>query len=812
MTSPLSQKMNYFDLRESILTSQHPRQYKRHISTHKILFPRNTKQKIKEKAGYFVLLEASKEIELIFVDTDENIIYLMEYYKYMTLEQLLNIIEWLRDCKSNHLKKLLKKIFNFLEQTIFNSEYYTTGLTRSILSTGLKRNDVDILMLGLKTVTMTEKLTKSLVSLMLYREHRNTVSKILLKYCSSHLIAKYLHEYTIEEFPIATLILMNEKQRRPYYEYYSNLCAILDYKDGYRTIELKEMIQIYKFSPACQQMLFRSLSLVDFDIFLSHVHQNPHFFICHFNQTTTNDFLALLTNYKDSTKFLDLIYCSSNVEFKAFCCKCLLINTVYSNNFVKIIITNCLFSNFTSLRTVAITLLKDAPLIYFEYELLIELCMRYLNTDYPTLRESCISILLLLNTKKPIENLPQVFKKHSIPHFQSSDAILDIGFKLLFILEQTPQTVLDGLEDETKVLDDSTCIDVSKIWRQTRDIGEYLVEYYELFNQSDILRFYVKLFSKIRHWGLLNELLPCLKAICSKLNNKVLIEQYCRHYQQLLTLQINRIDGKYSGLAYLALSPLYYMNKQDKSFYLQQLIQDTIKSDSTTLISCIIVILNDPILGYSIIEFTPHILQIIFTTQQLQWGGKCLNSWLKRVQKPAFECFKVWPIESIVIKALKNEDSRILALAFFSTDLPTLNRFDFEYEYLITTLIECGYCRHSKNRAMASRILCKLVKNLNLKKNSNANYNAFVDLVAVPMSPTSPESIIESDVCCGHFKVEKASWNLLKLNGPEEDIIMHYYKQGIIIPLSNYQANYTSVLKGDYAFEFAIFVNNSINQ
>ena len=290
--------MEYFDLRSQILASQHPRQLKKFMIKYNILFPDDSNPEILESPGYFVLLECSDKIELHFNDCDENLIYLMQCTNKLTLSQLLDTVQWLRSTKSFASKKLILKILNKLQSLLFDMSFYASGLCNTILSSkSLCNNDVYMLSVLLNFVQISKNVTFQLCRFMTDLNARNAVSKVLLKYCPSDDIAKNLVYYKIDEFPVATLILTNLKNRRPFHDHFPQLCDIFDYKDGFKSLSVDQMLNLYSGTSTQQQMLFRNISKSDFSKFLTHIHSKPHLFIFHFNPTFTNDFLSALNGH-----------------------------------------------------------------------------------------------------------------------------------------------------------------------------------------------------------------------------------------------------------------------------------------------------------------------------------------------------------------------------------------------------------------------------------------------------------------------------------------------------------------------------------
>ena len=821
--------MEYFQLRHALFTSKHPRQLKKRIQRDDLLFPSDCNPLLFQLPGYYVLLECSDKIEIHFTDLNENLIYLMNIVDKLSIDQLISVLEWARTTTSSNTKKLIIRVLTQLRVVLSDFVVYATGLTKCILKSDLLLNDVVVLFDILEYIQITQAITFQLCYY-LNNEQRNAISKVIIKCCPLQDVAHGLYIHNIHEFKVATLILANIKNRRPFYKYYDTLCTLFDYKDGYTVLSIDQLFSIYNHSTTIQQILFRCLSYNDMSQFLDEMTKDPLYFISHFNPHFSNDFISALNGH--DYHFEDLLYYSACVEFKVFCCKCIYSNLLPSANLIDVLFKMCLFTNFKSLLDISKLILLKIPKHFYNKEYctsLASLCCFYLNTSYPTLRDACIHALLIIHAKHPIPNLSSIFHSHKVPHLQSAEYILQCGYELIAILNSTPTTQLDGLGDEAIVLSSTVDLDVSKVWRQLRDIAQYMVNHYmsTLFINSkhQVDLFFITIFKTIRHWGVLSELVPLYTIINKHKNDQQLLDHCIQHYDLIKqSIQVNRLDGKYSGLAYLILCPLRAMG--NSRTFIEYLIKD-VPSRNTTIISLIFILLNDPKIGVILIEYTYKLMNMILLGQDvLQWRGKLLNGLLKRHDQCALHYFMThYKVHGIIIKALQqNEDCRLLALITINHfKLPKLSRNDFCYSHLIQQLIECGASIASKNRCLAARIVQQLLKPSEvhqITKTKDANFNHFVQML---QHCDSLQSVViqQQQQVMRHedaslFRVEKTSWNLLKLNqqneGEEEDVVLYYYNQGKLTTLPKFEVDYETVLKGDCAFEYAMYITKHVIQ
>ena len=426
-------------------------------------------------------------------------------------------------------------------------------------------------------------------------------------------------------------------------------------------------------------------------------------------------------------------------------------------------------------------------------------------------------------------SLPFIFKSHNIPHFQSPQFILQCGYNLITILQNTPQTLLDGLSDEAIELNNTTNTDITKTWRQLRDIGQYISNHPTLF--PDCHAFYKTVFTTIRHFGILSEFLPMYSKQC-KLMSEIELHEQCTAYYTLIkqqSVQVNRLDGKYAGLGFLILCPLRVMQRPNT--FLKIVMRD-MPSTNTTILSCVFIFLNDPGICHVMVSYAPQllasILRICRQASLLQWGGKLLHLLLKRMDYGIFEMMRRYSkVEEMLCKALfgENEDARLLGLIVFTNvDMDKkIGINDFRWGWLMKCLIKCGFSKVGKNRCLAARIIRELVVGedvMRIEETDDVNFNHFVGLLRE--QPGKEEIIKTAKIEAGprdstEFKIENTNWNLLKVNtggdGNEEessDILMHYYKQGIIVDIPEYNVDLKTILEGNYAYEYAMYISKLV--
>eukprot|EP00835_Amoeboradix_gromovi_P005422 NODE_507_length_7471_cov_0.263158.p1 type:complete len:875 gc:universal NODE_507_length_7471_cov_0.263158:4279-6903(+) len=810
-------QMDYFDVRDRILLSKHPRQLKRFINPQQIQFSLETNPLLFSLKGYFVLLECAMKVEIHFVDVNENLVYLLNCTHLLSVPQSLELIPWLQSTSSFATKKLISKIMCHLRSNVFDFTYYAVGLCKSILQSNISRNDTHILDIILAYIPMTEAITKRLCGFMSNMDLRNSISKLLLKYCNSALISQYLYFHKIQEYPVAMLIISHVKNRLPFYDYFKDLCVLLDYKQGYCTLTIEQILFYYSNSVTQQQLLFRVLSRSDVALFLHYIFENPHYFIKYFNPCFKNDFKAMLNN-QNAQGFVNLIYCSASVEFKVFCCECIQLDLAPSTLLVDILIKNCLISNFTTLRSIAFAILSDVPPEYYrtdEIRGLSNLCIGYLDSQYPTLRESCIAVLLVLNSKIGVDNLSNIFRTNKIPHFQSPAFVLQCGYELIEALQNSPQTQLDGLGNEAIELESNDCTDISRTWRQLKDIGYYISQNYKTF-RHDCHEFYCLIFTTVRHYGILAEMLNSYTSVCRHFSQLELHSQ-CVKYLSLIkrSVDVNRLDGKYSGLAYLILSPLRVL--KDPGSIIKIILKNINNHETnTTTLSLIYKFVKDPKIGQVMLKWTRELLDLVFNLNGLlQERGKLLNELINKMKVGVFESMRKYNIQDLLINAMRsNENSRLLALILLDNGLTgqeKIKRQDFEFKWLLDNIIGCGYSRVAKSRCLAARITKKLLNVSELKEikvNGNLNFNHFVAMLirpidSVTVNPESNGSAIEAN----EYKIERISWNLLKLNSSDqEDIVMYYYEKDKVVDLVYYPVDYETILEGNYTLEYAKYI------